>query len=72
MSSERKVGILPVSYTHLDVYKRQIYKIVANAKQILIYSNRKSAYIIPMEQIGDQYACLLYTSPSIPCPESDL
>ena len=33
-----------------------VYKIVANAKQILIYSNRKSAYIIPMEQIGDQYA----------------
>ena len=33
-----------------------IYKIVANAKQILIYSNRKSAYIIPMEQMGDQYA----------------
>ena len=39
-----------------DMEWQAIYKIVANAKQILIYSNRKSAYIIPMEQIGDQYA----------------
>ena len=39
-----------------DMEWEAVYKIVANAKQILIYSNRKSAYIIPMEQIGDQYA----------------
>ena len=39
-----------------DMEWQAIYKIVANAKQILIYSNRKSAYIIPMEQMGDQYA----------------
>lgn len=38
-----------------DMEWEAVYKIVANAKQILIYSNRKSAYIIPMEQIGDQY-----------------
>ena len=38
-----------------DMEWQAIYKVVANAKQILIYSNRKSAYIIPMEQIGDQY-----------------
>ena len=32
-----------------------VYKIVADKKQILIYTNRKNAYIIPKEQIGDQY-----------------
>lgn len=33
----------------------RIYKLVANDKRILIYSNRINAYIIPREQIGDQY-----------------
>lgn len=33
-----------------------VYKIVSNKNQILIYTNRINAYIIPMEQIGEQYA----------------
>lgn len=32
-----------------------IYQIVANRKHILIYSNRVNAYIIPREQISEQY-----------------
>ena len=32
-----------------------IYKVISNKKQILIYSSRINAYIIPREQIGDQY-----------------
>ena len=33
-----------------------VYKIVADKKQVLIYTTRKNAYIIPQEQIGEQYA----------------
>lgn len=33
----------------------QVYKIIANSKRILIYSNRINAYVIPREQIGEQY-----------------
>lgn len=36
----------------------QVYKIVANNKRVLIYSGRKNAYIIPMEQLGDKYMLL--------------
>lgn len=32
-----------------------IYKIVSNKSQILIYSTRINAYVIPREQIGEQY-----------------
>lgn len=32
-----------------------VYKIVSNDKQVLIYSNRVNAYIIPRPQIGEQY-----------------
>lgn len=32
-----------------------VYKVVADKKRILIYSNRINAYVIPREQIGDQY-----------------
>jgi hypothetical protein len=32
-----------------------VYKIVSNDKQVLIYSNRVNAYIIPRTQIGEQY-----------------
>lgn len=35
-----------------------IYKMVSNKKQVLIYSNRVNAYIIPREQIADQYDSL--------------
>ena len=32
-----------------------IYKMVSNKHQILIYSNRINAYIIPREQLGENY-----------------
>lgn len=36
----------------------QIYKVVATKHQVLIYSNRVNAYIIPMEQLGGNYGAL--------------
>ena len=32
-----------------------IYKMVANKKRVLIYTNRINAFIIPREQLGDKY-----------------
>ena len=32
-----------------------VYKVVANSKRILIYSNRMNAYMTPRSQIGAQY-----------------
>lgn len=32
-----------------------IYKMISTKKQVLIYSNRVNAYIIPIEQLGDSY-----------------
>lgn len=36
----------------------QIYKMVATKHNVLIYSNRINAYVIPREQLGDRYADL--------------
>lgn len=33
-----------------------IYKMVATKKNVLVYSNRVNAYIIPRDQLGDNYA----------------
>lgn len=33
----------------------QIYKMVSNSRQVLIYSSRINAYIIPREQLGEAY-----------------
>mgnify|MGYP003221815159 CR=1 FL=1 len=33
----------------------QLYRFVANDKRILIFSNRKNAYILSKEQLGDSY-----------------
>ena len=33
---------------------KEIYKIVETKRQLLIYSSRVSAYVIPLEQLGDQ------------------
>lgn len=38
---------------------KQIYKMVATKKSVLVYSNRVNAYIIPREQLGDKYAALV-------------
>ena len=32
-----------------------VYKLVSNKHQILIYTTRVNAYVVPREQIGDQY-----------------
>ena len=44
-----------VSEDSIHVTQDAIYKVISNKKQILIYSSRINAYIIPREQIGDQY-----------------
>ena len=36
----------------------QVYRFVANDKRILIFSNRKNAYILSKEQLGDSYEAL--------------
>lgn len=36
-----------------------VYKIVSTKSMVLIYSSRINAYIIPMEQIGEQYDALV-------------
>lgn len=33
----------------------QVYKLVAGKKYIYIFSNRQNAYILPKEQLGDNY-----------------
>ena len=37
---------------------KQIYKMVSTKKSVLVYSNRVNAYIIPREQLGDNYDTL--------------
>lgn len=41
-----------------DLPWEQVYKIVSNRHNILIYSNRINAYIIPREQIAEQYTAI--------------
>lgn len=36
----------------------QIYKMVATKRNILVYSSRKNAYVIPREQLGENYQTL--------------
>ncbi len=38
-----------------DLEWKMIYRMVSNKKQMLIYSTRVNAYILPMEQIAEQY-----------------
>ena len=40
---------------HATLPWEQVYKIAANKKQVLIYSNRVNAFVIPREQLGEQY-----------------
>lgn len=37
---------------------KQIYKMVSTKHNVLIYSSRVNAYILPMEIVGGQYAAL--------------
>ena len=43
----------------------QVYRFVANDKRILIFSNRKNAYILSKEQLGDSYEPLKELAGSI-------
>lgn len=36
----------------------QIYKMVATKRNVLVYSSRKNAYVIPREQLGENYQAL--------------
>lgn len=36
----------------------QIYKMVATKNNVLVYSSRINAYVIPREQVGDKYEAL--------------
>lgn len=42
-----------------DLEWKQIYKMVSTKNQLLIYSSRLNAYIIPKEAIGEQYQAIL-------------
>lgn len=37
---------------------KQIYKMVATKSNVLVYSNRMNAYVIPRTQLGEQYVLL--------------
>ena len=67
LSGDRLTGVRPVSYTHLDVYKRQALEVTNDALQI----HGGSGYLKGMEverayrdaKITTLYeGCLLYTS----------
>lgn len=42
-----------------DLEWKQIYKIVSNKNQLLIYSSRVNAYIIPKEAVKEQYQTIV-------------
>lgn len=55
--SEKGIGVFQGEDSGLLPWDA-IYKMVSNQKQVLIYSNRVNAYIIPREQLGDKYDAL--------------
>ena len=62
----RREGISPVSYTHLDVYKRQSWGRVGNLSSIgLNYKSallKKSSWTEQAQYGPEANNCLLYTS----------
>ena len=59
MQLQKALGI-PVSYTHLDVYKRQYVNATEGA---IIYGISKSRIMVLASEAGAVYkVCLLYTS----------
>ena len=48
---------IPVSYTHLDVYKRQVEQLAKAVRQV---SGMSEAF--PLEEAARNNGCLLYTS----------
>ena len=49
-----------VSYTHLDVYKRQLYKVQKGKDAQYVYDD--AALAKALKGVGKNYTCLLYTS----------
>lgn len=41
-----------------DLKWNQIYRMVATKSNVLVYSNRINAYVIPREQLGEKYVTL--------------
>ena len=74
MYLNKKTGFTPVSYTHLDVYKRQVQKVVekfkaliennATLKNVDEWGKRKLAYLINKESEG--YYVLFDFARSVP------
>ena len=59
---EIRLWLVPVSYTHLDVYKRQLLNITALAQDRACGGvDRRAEGIDPVEALPLQ-GCLLYTS----------
>ena len=49
-------NISPVSYTHLDVYKRQVYNIKKPKARIVVnFGNRENATVLRSKILGDFY-----------------
>lgn len=44
--------------TSAELPWKQIYKMVATKSNVLVYSNRTNAYVIPREQLGENYGAL--------------
>ena len=69
----RRISHLPVSYTHLDVYKRQgiydkerISDMITIEKNLYALHTRHTSYVFCVMESGHPehlfYGCLLYTS----------
>ena len=59
---------LTVSYTHLDVYKRQLYHLAGQIRNLFkkTIEEKGITYIVEMKDVDVRYVvgCLLYTSPA--------
>ena len=53
------LNYVPVSYTHLDVYKRQLYKSLLPAG---VSRRTESSFVCISRSAARKRACLLYTS----------
>ena len=65
MAFTHNSGHTPVSYTHLDVYKRQIYttnSVESYHRQLRKVMKTKAAFPTPEAARKLLYLCLLYTS----------
>ena len=65
MSYKLVIAEKPVSYTHLDVYKRQSFLLFVLFKKYLLESGVDNDHIIEIALDGienEELSCLLYTS----------